>query len=117
MTLVVFMAAVLVLAVCMLLVLHPDYHAGLFGNTGLALIALAAVTRLAGILEYGSEVHITPLGVMLWIGLALFLGRHACHFLHRWATRGPTWYALRRPDAPRVTRAAQHDEDGIHLVP
>jgi hypothetical protein len=51
MTLVVFMAAALVLAVCMLLVLHRDYHAGLFGNLGLGMLALAAATRLAGILE------------------------------------------------------------------
>jgi hypothetical protein len=49
-------------------------------------------------------VRVTPLGVLLWIGLALFLGRHACQFLHRWRAGGPTWYACRRAEAPRARR-------------
>jgi hypothetical protein len=106
MTMVVFVAAALVLAVCALLVLHRDYHAGFVGNLGLGMLALAAATRLAGILEQGGEVRITPLGVLLWIGLALFLGRHAFKFLHRWRAGGPTWYACRRAEAPRRSPAS-----------
>lgn len=105
MTFVVFVAAALVLVVCTLLVLHRDYHAGLFGNAGLGLVAIAAAARLAGILEQGNEMHITPVAVLLWSGLALFLVRHALKFLQRWLHRGPTWYGL--PIAAAAARAGQ----------
>lgn len=102
----VFLAAAVVLAVCVLLVLHPSYHAGLVGNLGLAMVALAAASRCAAIAEHGREVYITPQGVVLWIGLALFLGRHAWKFLQRWALAGPSWY----------TRAAASPRGGKELA-
>lgn len=99
MPLLVLIAAALVLAACLVLVLHPDYHAGLFGNIGLGLVAAAGVARAAGILEYGAEVHVTPVGVILWTGLAMFLSRHCWKFLQRWLAGGPSWYARGRAAA------------------
>jgi preprotein translocase subunit SecG len=114
MTFVVFVAAMVVLAVCALLVLHRDYHAGLSGNAGLGLLALVALSCLTGIIE--GEVRITPHAALLWIGLALFLGRHACKFLQRWLHRGPTWYARLSPQ-PRCARSERHGEDVVRFVP
>jgi hypothetical protein len=85
-------AVIAVLACCLLFVLHPEYHAGVVGNLGLCLIALASFSRLAVLLERGQVAYVSPQGVVLWIGLALFLGRHALKFALRAARRDSTWY-------------------------
>jgi hypothetical protein len=101
--LIVTLASALVFAVCVLFVLHKQYHAGLFGNIGLCLIAIVAASRLASTLELGPEIRISPQGVLLWIGLALFFGRQALRFL--WRMRcAADWYQgrnmRRRCEAP-----------------
>ena len=90
---VVFIAAFVVLCACTVLVFHKDYASGFVGSIGLALIAVSATARLVILLENGiSPVRIPNIGVVLWIGLALFLGRLLWKFLNRARTRGPSWY-------------------------
>lgn len=79
-----FIACVLVAGAAFLFVFHRDYHAGVLGTSGLAFICIAAASRALSIAEAGFEARVTPQGVMLWIGLALFLGRQAYRFLARW---------------------------------
>ena len=85
-------AASTVLFCCVVLVFYRDYHAGAIGKFGLGMIALAAISRLYGLLEHGINSWVSPQGVMLWLGLALFLGRHVVKFAWRAAKRGPDWY-------------------------
>src|SRR3954464_13751450 len=76
-------AALAVVAVCVLFVLNSHYHAGLLGNVGLCLIALVGASRAGDIVEHGLDARVTPQGALLWIGLALFLGRQAWRFMSR----------------------------------
>jgi hypothetical protein len=76
-------AALLVVAICLLFVLNSHYHAGLIGNVGLCLIALVGLSRVGDIVEHGLDARISPQGALLWIGLALFLGRQAWRFMSR----------------------------------
>lgn len=99
------MAAAIVLMVCLLFVFHRDFHAGATGNLGLGLVAVVAASRLLGMLEQGPAHVIPPQATLLWIGLALFLGRQACRFLRRYQT-GHGWYSGPRPCAPPV--ASEH---------
>lgn len=102
--LLVLIACVVVFLAALLFVLHRDYHAGFIGTLGLGLIALAAFARAHGIVgqweEQGLEaVRVTPPGVLLWIGLALFLGRQAYRFLTRsWSCTD--WYGPPRRVTP-----------------
>ena len=93
-TLYVFMlgAVAAVFGCCFFLLFARDYHAGAFGTAGLGLVALAALGRLAGLWDRGLESYVSPQGVMLWLGLALFLGRHVLKFACRAARRDGTWY-------------------------
>lgn len=92
------LSAAVVLASCVVLALHKDYHCGVTGTLALALLAIAAVVRLHGIFEshdsYRAEV--TRLALFNWVGLALWLGRTVVHFLLRLRTAGQTWYQSRR---------------------
>lgn len=98
-------AALVVLLVAVFFALHCEYHAGLAGTVGLGLIAIAAVTRGSVIvdvwLEGRLDAQISPQGVMLWCGLALFLGRQAWTFYRRWRKGGGSFYTLARRGAPR----------------
>jgi hypothetical protein len=96
-------AALAVVAICLLFVLNPHYHAGLIGNVGMCLVALAAASRVGDLVEHGLEARISPQGALLWIGLALFLGRQAWRFMSRLHC-AVDWYAA--PGLPRRTSAA-----------
>jgi hypothetical protein len=85
-------AALAVVAICLLFVLNPHYHAGLVGNLGLCLVALAAASRVGDLVEHGLEARVSPQGALLWIGLALFLGRQAWRFMSRLHC-AVDWYA------------------------
>jgi hypothetical protein len=86
-------AAAAVLLCCgVLLFYHREYHAGAVGFAGLGMIALAALSRIVHLAEAGAHAWVSPASVLLWVGLALFLGRHVVKFVFRHARRGPTWY-------------------------
>lgn len=87
MVILVFIAATLVCGVCVILVFHKSYEDGLFGRISLAVIGLMAAARVLEILEEGSKVDISPIGGLLWLGLALFFGRHLYRFM-RWQKNG-----------------------------
>lgn len=83
-------AAGTVLVIALLFVFHPHYELGVLGVTGLALIALAAVSRMDGLLERifdGEPLYISPRSLLVWIGVALFFGQLAWRFLRRCKAR------------------------------
>lgn len=90
--------ALSVFLVCLSLVLHPDYEDGLIGRIALAAMAVAGITRFMDIVAAGAATPIAHIGVLLWIGLALFMMRHLYRFL-RWRHSGEgDWRAARRSD-------------------
>lgn len=94
-TILVALAAFAVLVVSVVLVLHPDYEDGLVGRIGLALIGIAALARVLGILTSEHPRQFSSIALMLWIGLALFMLRHAWRFM-RWRRCGEgDWRAAR----------------------
>lgn len=76
-----------VLAVSLVLVFHSDYEDGLVGRLGLALIAFAAYSGFMRILDREFQAYVSPVWLLLWAGLALFLLRHLWRFL-RWHRTG-----------------------------
>lgn len=84
--------ASVVLGVCLLFVFHKDYDTGLIGAIGFGMVATAALIRLTGALERPDTVTVGPIGLFVWIGLALALGRMAWKFLRRAKLRDCTWY-------------------------
>ena len=83
--------AFVVLVVCIALVLHKDYEDGLIGRLALATIGLASMGRLSSILERGWDTYVSHVGVMLWVGLSIFLARHLYYFLRRRYGWGGVW--------------------------
>ena len=83
----VLMAAITVAVISTILVFHKEYEDGLIGRFALSLMALAGIGRAVGILESDFEFRVTPQGAMIWLGAALFLGRHFYRFL-RWRNNG-----------------------------
>jgi hypothetical protein len=112
-SIVVFLAALLVLAVSVLFVLHCEYHAGFVGNIGLGVTAVAAYSTLCAIVDAWRAgtltVYLTPAEVMVWCGLALFLGRQAVVFLTRWLGQHATWYSVKTVDAEERRAAERSD--------
>ena len=89
-------ASLVVLIVSTLLVLHQDYEDGLIGRVGLALMAMAAMARFAGVLDavwHGHGILISHVGIILWVGLAIFLTRHAYRFMSWRKTGKHEWKA------------------------
>lgn len=83
-TLIALLAGFVVTAVCVTLVLHQDYEDGLIGRVGLSLIALASMTRFLGAADAlisGEYLHLSPVALTLWSGLAIFLARHLWRFM------------------------------------
>ena len=83
-TFVTLIAASIALIVCAVLIFHNDYEDGLFGRFGLALIGTACAVRVLGAIaaiETWTPIHISPMGLMLYTGIAIFLGRHLYRFL------------------------------------
>lgn len=84
--------ASVVLGVCLLFVFHKDYDTGLVGAVGFGMVATAALIRVTGALEHPGTVTVGPIGLFVWVGLALALGRMAWKFLRRARRRDRTWY-------------------------
>lgn len=93
---VVFLFSVITLAVCLTLVLHPQYRCGVLGTIGFGVLALAAGARATGILEHGFR-EISQLGMLIWVGLAFLMLHLLLKFLRRLrcARRDSTWYSDR----------------------
>ncbi len=89
-------AAAVLLCCGVLLFYHREYHAGAIGTAGLGMVALAALSRLSHLIEHGLAAWVSAPSVLLWLGLALFLGRHVVKFAFRAARRDGTWYDGRR---------------------
>jgi fructose-specific component phosphotransferase system IIB-like protein len=70
-----------IVPVCVLLIFHPDYEDGFFGRIGLTLIGIAGFARLVSV--FGDAHPVTPIGMVLWLGVAIFLVRHCWRFLRR----------------------------------
>lgn len=83
----VFVAALIVLVVTVAFTLHRDYHAGFIGTFGLMLLGIGATARLADIWGGGL---VAPFHVLVWVGLALFLGRQA--WVWWWRRGAASWY-------------------------
>jgi hypothetical protein len=94
-TLVVLLSTTVLTAVCVMLVLHPDYEDGIVGRAALAGISMVAFSRWAGIVFEEVTVH-RPFSALLWGALAVFFARHAYRFLSGRRRVGNEWRAPRR---------------------
>lgn len=95
--------ALVVFLVCLALVLHSDYEDGLVGRLALAAMGLAGISRFIDIVNKAGEIPVAAVGVLLWMGLALFLMRHLYRFL-RWRNSGEgDWRAARRSEVAGKT--------------
>jgi hypothetical protein len=88
---VVLFCAIAVALCCLLLVFHPEYDDGLFGRLGMAMVTFVAVARILKLFDGIPDV-VSPNMLALYVGLAMFFGRHTYRFLRRATWRGPTWY-------------------------
>lgn len=91
--------------IAVVITLHPKYHCGFVRVVGLGMIAVAGLSRAAK-LWLDPDAVVTHVGVLLWIGLFLFLGSHAWRFFSRYRRGGPCWYDQQsEPDGrPVVSR-------------
>lgn len=92
-----FAATGTVIACCLILVFHPDFHTGPIGCAGLALIGVGAVIRFDAMIDSNAT---TRIGVLVWTGMALWLGQTLWNFLRRKHRKDSTWYecdTLKRP--------------------
>jgi uncharacterized membrane protein YgdD (TMEM256/DUF423 family) len=87
---VVLSAALVVAISALVLALNPKYRAGIFGTAGLALMGVAASARVVHLLQVEDIETMHPVTILLWVGLALFLGRLCLCFLNR--TTRADWY-------------------------
>ena len=83
--------AALVASCCVILIFNTHYDDGFFGRLGLCCIALVACSRVFSVLLNIGQTT-PPMGILLWLGLALFLIRHTARFLKRLKHRDHTWY-------------------------
>lgn len=81
--LIVMPAAMIVLAICVILVLHPDYEDGLVGRIALALLGVGALARLLAMFSADRPLLFSPIALLIWAGLALFFARHFYRFMRR----------------------------------
>ena len=83
--LLVFASAFLTCAICTILVFHPAYDDGLVRRLALAMLALGAYLRMAGILEHhdGLGRAFSHVAILAWLGMALFLADHFYNFLRK----------------------------------
>lgn len=86
---IVFGSAAVTLAICLVLIFHPEYHDGLVRRLGLALLGLASWLSVLDILQNGWEHRpFSKMALLVWIGLMIFLGDHFYNFLkHLYAGR------------------------------
>ena len=79
--------AALVAVITITLILHHEYEDGLVGRLALSGIGLGAIVRFMEILSNGASMPVTPVGVLIWISLALFFSRHLFRFM-KWKNSG-----------------------------
>jgi hypothetical protein len=92
-----FVATAPLTAICIHLVFHPQYEDGFFGRLGLSGIGITAFARAVSVF---SDAHpITPIGMVLWVSLSIFLLRHWWRFTHRRAL----WESRTHPAHPERT--------------
>jgi hypothetical protein len=88
--------AAIVASVAIILILHHEYEDGLVGRIALSGLGLGAIVRVTEIISHGASLPVTPVGVLIWISLAMFLGRHLFRFM-RWKHSGDyDWRAIRK---------------------
>ena len=77
---IVFGAALIVACICIFLVFHEDYEDGMIGRLALSLMGLSASGRVLQLSDNHAW-QVSNIGLVLWIGLALFLGQTMYRFL------------------------------------
>lgn len=83
-----FICSLLIAGMCIALILSSHYHDGFFGRIGLALITIGTGVGIVfrDVSEYcdGTHdyAHVSPGGLMILLGLTVFLARHTYRF-HR----------------------------------
>lgn len=98
----VWIAAVMIAAICIELVRNKDYEDGLVGRIALWSLAFCGIARslqiVAAVLSGWLGESLGPQGlwldnveVVLWFGLLLFFGRHYCRFRRRRLAGGLEW--------------------------
>ena len=87
-------------AICAILIFHRHYVTGVIRTAGLALIAVAAFARGASLLTQNG-VDVSNVGIITWIGLALFFVSHFRGFTGRCKRKGPSWYD---PDRTQIMK-------------
>lgn len=78
------MAIGVVVFASLLFVFHPDYEVGVVGVVGLMLLALAGIARLEDLFDGLGEMRVGPRSLIMWSGVALFVGQLAFRFLRRY---------------------------------
>lgn len=66
-------AAAITLALCLLLVFHPDYQTGPLGAVAMGMIGLSALGRVMQLMEHPDPLRISPIALFLWVGVALLM--------------------------------------------
>jgi hypothetical protein len=93
------LCATAVLFIALWFVIHPDMKTGIMGTTGLAVLALGALSRIsASWNDLDGHVNNT-LPLFVWTGVALFLGHLARNFHKRLQTREDKrtdWYEVNK---------------------
>lgn len=79
--------ALSVLGICIALIFDRDYEDGLIGRIGLSILGLGAFSRFADFIELGVNMRVSGAGIMVWLGLLLFMGRHLYRF-RCWRSKG-----------------------------
>lgn len=91
--LLVMLSASLTLALCLLLVFHPDYHTGPLGVVAMGMIGLAALGRTLQLMDHPDPLRISPIALFLWVGIALLMVSLAWKFLARLRIKNTErWY-------------------------
>ena len=76
-------SAIIVCALCSVLVFHPDYDDSWIRRVGLALLAVGSYIRIVGILEHADGIGraFSNVAILVWFGLAIFMCDHFFKFL------------------------------------
>ena len=92
----VFTAATAVLTISLILVFHPEYEDGLLGRFALCRICIAAFALGSNFIDAEFAAQFNKPGIMLWLGICIFLCRHFYRFM-RWRYRGDfAWRPARK---------------------
>lgn len=90
------LCATVVASIAIILILHHEYDDGLIGRVALSGLGLGAIVRVTEIISNGASMPVTPVGVLIWVALALFLGRHLRRFM-KWKHSGDyDWRTIKK---------------------